>query len=114
MSALRSWMNNRWTIPAISGSLIVAALIILQLSRDDTIGNIVMVAAAVVAGTRIVINAMRALTAKVIGIDLLVSIAAIGAIIIGQYWEAAAVTFLFAIGHALEAATLNKTRSALA
>ncbi|WP_230953365.1 heavy metal translocating P-type ATPase, partial [Propionibacterium freudenreichii] len=29
-------------------------------------------------------------------------------------WEAAAVTFLFAIGHALEAATLNKTRSALA
>ncbi|EPR77139.1 Lead, cadmium, zinc and mercury transporting ATPase [Leifsonia rubra CMS 76R] len=114
MSARRSWMNNRWTIPTISGSLIIAALIILQLSRDDTIGNSVMVAAAVVAGTRIVINAVRALTAKVIGIDLLVSIAAIGAIIIGQYWEAAAVTFLFAIGHALETATLNKTRSALA
>ena len=31
-----------------------------------------------------------------------------------SYWEAAAVTFLFAIGHALESATLNKTRSALA
>jgi len=43
-----------------------------------------------------------------------VSIAAIGAVIIGNYWEAAAVTFLFAVGHALEAATLNKTRSALA
>ena len=52
--------------------------------------------------------------ARVIGIDLLVSIAAIGAVIIGEYWEAAAVTFLFAIGGALENATLNKTRSALA
>src|SRR5690625_4359424 len=49
-----------------------------------------------------------------ISIDLLVSVAAIGAIIIGNFWEAAAVTFLFSIGHALEAATMNKTRSALA
>ncbi|MDO5499764.1 MAG: cation-translocating P-type ATPase, partial [Propionibacteriaceae bacterium] len=40
--------------------------------------------------------------------------AAIGAIAVRNYWEAAAVTFLFAIGHALETATLNKTRSALA
>ncbi len=62
----------------------------------------------------IVIKATRALLTRAIGIDLLVSVAAIGAIIIGEYWEAAAVTFLFAVGHALEAATLNKTRSALA
>ena len=73
-----------------------------------------MVAAAAVAGTPIVIKATRALLTRAIGIDLLVSVAAIGAIIIGEYWEAAAVTFLFAVGHALEAATLNKTRSALA
>jgi Cd2+/Zn2+-exporting ATPase len=44
----------------------------------------------------------------------LVSVAAIGAILVGNFWEAAAVTFLFAVGGALEAATLNKTRSALA
>src|SRR5690606_12304594 len=73
-----------------------------------------MILAAVVAGTPVVLKAWRALTARVVGIDLLVSIAAIGAVIIGNYWEAAAVTFLFAVGHALEAATLNKTRSALA
>ena len=51
---------------------------------------------------------------KHISIDLLVSVATIGAILVGNFWEAAAVTFLFAVGHALEAATLNKTRSALA
>jgi len=73
-----------------------------------------MVAAAALAGTPIALKAARALTARVVGIDLLVSVATIGAVIIGQYWEAAAVTFLFGVGHALETATLNKTRSALA
>jgi Cd2+/Zn2+-exporting ATPase len=114
VSTLRNWINNRWAVPAVSGLLIVVALVMLQAFRLDTVGNLVMVAAAAVAGSRIVVNAVRALRSKVIGIDLLVSVAAIGAVIIGEYWEAAAVTFLFAIGHALEAATLNKTRSALA
>src|SRR5690554_1201539 len=107
-------MSNRWAVPAVSGFLIVVALVLLQAFRLDTVGNLAMVAAAVVAGSRIVTSALRALRSKIIGIDLLVSVAAIGAVIIGEYWEAAAVTFLFAIGHALEAATLNKTRSALA
>jgi Cd2+/Zn2+-exporting ATPase len=83
-------------------------------SAAFTLGDVFMIAAAVVAGYGIVVKAVRALIAKVVGIDLLVSVAAIGAVIIGNFWEAAAVTFLFAIGHALEAATLNKTRSALA
>jgi Cd2+/Zn2+-exporting ATPase len=73
-----------------------------------------MVAAAALAGTPIALKAARALAARVVGIDLLVSVATIAAVIIGQYWEAAAVTFLFGVGHALETATLNKTRSALA
>src|SRR5690625_5645295 len=46
-------------------------------------------------------------------IELLVTIAAIGAILIGEYWEAAAVTLLFAIGGYLEARTLARTRAAL-
>ncbi|WP_217919441.1 cation-translocating P-type ATPase [Actinomadura sp. BRA 177] len=75
------------------------------------LSDLLMLAAAVVAGRDIVVKAVRART---VGIDLLVSVAAVGAVIIGNFWEAAAVTFLFAIGHALEAATLNKTRSALA
>ncbi|MGC0252213.1 heavy metal translocating P-type ATPase [Pseudactinotalea sp. Z1748] len=80
----------------------------------EGMGDLLMVAAAVVAGVPIAIKAVRALMVKNISIDLLVSIAATGAVIIGEYWEAAAVTFLFAIGHALEARTMNKTRSALA
>ncbi|WP_111720844.1 cation-translocating P-type ATPase [Homoserinimonas sp. OAct 916] len=124
MSNLHNALTNRWAIPVISGTLIIAALLLgwfteftlfsTALTGDVRLGDVLMVAAAAVAGTRILISAIRALGVKVIGIDLLVSIAAIGAIIIGEYWEAAAVTALFAIGHALEQATLSKTRSALA
>jgi Zn2+/Cd2+-exporting ATPase len=114
MGMLRWWGKGRWTIPMISGFLIVVAFLLARVFGSDEVVNIFMVAAAAVAGTPIVIKAARALTARVVGIDLLVSVAVIGALIIGQYWEAAAVTFLFGIGHALEAATLNKTRSALA
>ncbi len=107
-------LNGRWTIPAISGSLIVVAFVVRRLFDAGTTADMAMVAAAVIAGTPIAIKAVSALTARVVGIDLLVAVAAIGAVIIGEYWEAAAVTFLFAIGHALELATLNRTRAALA
>ena len=110
---MNKWLHGRWAVPAVSGLLILASIATGRV-WDPVWGDLLMVAAAVVAGTPVVLKAWRALSARVIGIDLLVSIAAIGAVIIGEYWEAAAVTFLFAIGHALEDATLNKTRSALA
>ncbi len=114
MNKLQQWWSGRWTIPVLSGTLILISFFVARVLGSDAWSNSFMVAAAVVAGTPIVTKAARALMARGIGIDLLVSVAAIGAVIIGEYWEAAAVTFLFAIGHALESATLNKTRSALA
>jgi Cd2+/Zn2+-exporting ATPase len=113
MGKLRRLRDGPWAIPMISGLLIVVSFVVARIFGSDDVGNIFMVAAAA-AGTPVVLKAARALTARVVGIDLLVSVATIGAVIIDQYWEAAAVTFLFAVGHALEAATLNKTRSALA
>ncbi len=114
MNKVQTWLYGRWAVPLVSGLAILASFIASRGFDAPLWGDIFMIAAAVVAGTPVVIKAWRALTARVIGIDLLVSVAAIGAIIIENYWEAAAVTFLFAIGHALEDATLTKTRSALA
>ncbi len=138
MNRLQQWVLSSWSVPIISGVLILLSFGVGRLGEDAwnpvigpqwwidagahahgsgdvfMLADLFMLAAAVVAGYGIVIKAVRALMIKVIGIDLLVAIAAIGAILIGNFWEAAAVTFLFAIGHALEAATMNKTRSALA
>lgn len=114
MNVIQSWQNSRWGVPIVSGSLIVASLASTHLVHNEPVGRWLMLAAAVVAGVPIAIKAIRALMIKVISIDLLVTVAAVGAIIVGDFWEAAAVTFLFAIGNALETATLAKTRSALA
>jgi len=134
MSALTRWLRGPWGTPIVSGLLIVVAAIFSLTAGVNPFGaghqhgigfslegptalvvsDLFMIAAALVAGIPIILKAVRALMVKVIAIDLLVSIAAVGALIIGQYWEAAAVTFLFAIGHALEAGTMNRTRSALA
>ncbi|WBL20732.1 heavy metal translocating P-type ATPase [Citricoccus sp. NR2] len=138
MTAFRTWRRGNWFIPVVSGILILASFGVEQLASGAwnitvgpqwwidagehahgtghvfTLAYAFMLAAAIVAGYGIVVKAFRALMVKFISIDLLVSIAAIGATIIGNFWEAAAVTFLFAIGHALEAGTMNKTRAALA
>ena len=103
---------HRWAVPALSGTLIAASWLAGQVA--PVAADPLMIAAAVVAGIPVLRGAHRSLRARTIGIDLLVSIAMIGALVIGEYWEAAAVTFLFAIGHALEDATLARTRSALA
>ncbi len=50
---------------------------------------------------------------RIIGIDALVTIAVGASLAIGEYWEAAAVTFLFSLGDYLEARTLEKTRSSI-
>lgn len=94
-----------WGVVIASGLLIALAWIL------DS--DVLMIIAAVVAGWRIAVSAYQALRIKLISIDLLVVTAAIGAMFINNYWESAAVTFLFALGGALERATLNKTRSAL-
>ncbi|MGO3380572.1 MAG: heavy metal translocating P-type ATPase, partial [Loigolactobacillus coryniformis] len=69
--------------------------------------NIVLAGASIIAAVPIMIHAYQALRAKVISIELLVSIAVIGAFIIGEYNESAIVTFLFLFGSYLEARTLS-------
>lgn len=93
----------------ISGTLIAAA----WLGGGGIGARILMAAAAVVAGLPIAHRAVHSLRYKVIGIELLVTVATVGALMIGEYWEAAAVTFLFQLGGTLEAYTLGKTRSSL-
>ena len=72
-----------------------------------------MVAAAVIAGWDIALRAFTSLRNRHVSIELLVTIATVGALVIGEYWEAAAVTFLFILGAYLEARTLSQTRQVL-
>jgi Cd2+/Zn2+-exporting ATPase len=72
-----------------------------------------MIIASVIGVIPIALQAFSAIKVKVVSIDVLVTIAVIGAFIIGEFTESAIVTFLFLFGAFLEQRTLNKTRSAI-
>lgn len=100
-------------IISISGALIVIAYILKRLIGYEIITIVFMLATTAVAGTPIFKKAFGALRYRIVGIDALVTIAVAGAIVIGEYWEAAAVTFLFMLGDYLESRTIEKTRSSI-
>ncbi|MGI6413209.1 MAG: heavy metal translocating P-type ATPase [Syntrophomonadaceae bacterium] len=69
--------------------------------------------ASILGVAPIAIQAYQALKVKVVSIDVLVTIAVVGAFLIKNLEESAIVTFLFLFGAFLEQRTLNKTRSAI-
>ena len=93
--------------------LVILGLLINLLYPAQIIGTILLLAATAITGLPIAKTAAVSLRYKVIGIDLLVTIAVIGAVAIGEYWEAAIVAVLFSLGHFLEARSINKTRKAI-
>lgn len=106
--------KRRRLIAIMSGELILVAIIASRFTWAGRFPDILMVVATVVAGVQIARRAIDGLWRRQVTIELLVTIAATGALIIGEYWEAAAVTFLFVVGGWLEARTMSKTRAALA
>lgn len=117
MNQMKQWWQSpkqrRQLLTAVSGLLILLALTSKYLLDQTIWHNGLMAAAALVAGSDIAQRAWHSLRQRHISIELLVTIAAVGALIIGEYWEAAAVTFLFLFGAYLEARTLNHTRQVL-
>ena len=97
----------------ISTVLIVLAFVLSRFSNLQSLAVALMLGTTLIAGTPIFKKAWSALRYKIIGIDALVSIAVIGALFIGEYWEAAAVTYLFMLGDYLESRTIDKTRESI-
>lgn len=105
--------NRKLILVLLSGIFILVSLGVGKFWNLTSFKNVLMIVAALIAGVDIAIRAFRSLKNKHISIELLVTIAAGGALLIGEYWEAAAVTFLFIFGAYLEARTLNQTRKVL-
>ncbi|WP_137626137.1 heavy metal translocating P-type ATPase [Lactiplantibacillus pingfangensis] len=100
-------------ITLITGILIALGFLS-KYALDYTLGyQVILAVASIIAVVPIAVRAWSALINKVFSIELLVSIAVIGAFIIGEFNESAIVTFLFLFGSYLESKTLQKTRNAI-
>ncbi|HHX52437.1 MAG TPA: heavy metal translocating P-type ATPase [Erysipelothrix sp.] len=106
-------LSSKKPITFVSGVLIIAAFVNHFFIHIQNISEIILIIASIIGIAPIAIQAYQALRVKVVSIDVLVTIAVIGALIIKNYEESAIVTFLFLFGAYLEQRTLNKTRSAI-
>jgi Cd2+/Zn2+-exporting ATPase len=106
-------LSKKNQIVSISAVLIVIGFIG-KLGLNNELVSVWSFAIASVLGLApIAIQAFQALKVKVVSIDVLVTVAVIGAFLIDNLEESAIVTFLFLFGAYLEQRTLNKTRSAI-
>ena len=101
------------TLTLLAGIFTALGLISARLPGWSIASAIVYLIAAMLAGFPILVRAVQGLRFKVVGIELLVSIAVLGACWIGEFSEAAIVTFLFQFGSFLEQKTMAKTRGAI-
>lgn len=95
------------------GGLLLLAGLASTLADPEWIEPVLHVAALVVAGRVFVPGSIRALLAGRLGVDLLMTIAAAGAVALGDLGEAALLAVLFAISEGLESWAERFTRHGL-
>lgn len=106
-------LSKKKQITFLSGILIALAFLSEWTLENEELFRWALMAASLLGAGPIAIQAYQALKVKVVSIDVLVTIAVLGALAIGEFEESAIVTFLFLFGALLEQRTLNKTRSAI-
>ncbi len=106
-------LRRKNTITLISGILIVTGFLSKWTISNMFVFEWSLIIASLLGVAPILIQAYQALRVKVVSIDVLVTIAVLGAFFIKNFEESAIVTFLFLFGAYLELRTLNKTRSAI-
>jgi Cd2+/Zn2+-exporting ATPase len=106
--------GRRRLLLAVSGAALVSGLAVEMLLAPPPVLPPALFAISVAAGVPLTARkAWRAVRARVLDINVLMLVAAAGAIALGQWSESASVVFLFAVAQALEARTLARARHAV-
>ncbi len=100
--------------PIISGLTVFIPAFILHLRSLDTVAVPLFICALLISGYRVFIDAFRGIIRKdFLDEKFLMSIASIGAMIIGEYTEGVAVMLFFLIGEFFEHKAVRKSRNAI-
>jgi Cd2+/Zn2+-exporting ATPase len=102
--------DGGWITLALSGFTIVAGLLLRYLRGPSILSHVLLIATMILSGYKIAESGIRSLLLRHITINLLVTIAALGAAAIGSLEEGAAVLFLFNIAERLEDYAADRAR----
>ncbi|AUS78906.1 cadmium-translocating P-type ATPase [Actinoalloteichus sp. AHMU CJ021] len=108
----RLWQVRELHVAAVAALLLVAGWLI-STWGDERVGAVVELAAAVVGAATFAPRAVRALLRGRIGVGTLMTIAAVGAVALGQFAEAAMLGVLFSVAEGLEHHAVRRTRDGL-
>lgn len=100
----------RWVLAA--GALWIIGMA-LELAHIGTIPELAFGAAILLAGWPFARAAVQSLRSRRLDMNVLMTISAVGAALLGEWGEGAAVIVLFAVGGALQDRTLERTRGAI-
>ncbi len=108
------WERNRTTTALMASGLLITVGSALGAAGAPALASIALYALAIVAGGLITWRrAFVSLKARMLDMNVLMTIAVIGAAAIGQWQEGATVIFLFALGGWLESRSLERTRRSI-
>ncbi len=108
-------MRREYALLGVSGAAALAAEVVAWTTGDETSVPVIGLAALSMlsGGPKTLRKAVVAARTLTLNINLLMLIAVVGAIVIGQWPEAAMVTFLFACAEVIEARSVDRARDAI-
>ncbi|WP_229738441.1 heavy metal translocating P-type ATPase [Isoptericola cucumis] len=106
------WRDRALLLPAVSGVLLAAGYG-LEWSGLEVSAGVVQAASLLAGAWTFAPGALRRLLRGRLGVGLLMTIAAVGAVALGHVGEAAALAFLFSIAEALEDRAMDRARHGL-
>ncbi len=109
----RLWEVSELRFAAASGLLLVASLVVGWTAGPAPLESVLQVAALAAGAWTFVPATLRRLVRGRIGVGTLMTIAAVGAVLLGEVGEAAVLAFLFSISEGLEEYSLARTRRGL-
>lgn len=111
---MNRWLNKYSNLFMwIAGGTTLIAILLSKTGIFEMGAVVLYLIGTVLCGFPILYRGIQGLRFKTVGIEVLVSIAVLGALVIAEFSEAAIVTFLFQFGSYLEQKTMRKTRNAI-
>lgn len=116
LQSSNKYNNTKWHLfskPIISTLFLIFGIVSSIMSLPIVVTNLMYIIAIIVSGIKPLKSAYYAIKSKSLDMNVLMSVAVIGAILIGELFEGAIVVLLFTIGTLLQTISIDKTRNSI-